>query len=122
MKKGLIEIENMEFYAFHGCYREEKIVGNKFIVNIQFETDIEKAAQSDNVMDTVSYLDVYETIKIEMMISSNILEHVTERIISALTKKFPQIISGTIKVSKCTPPLGGRIEKVSVSQSFVQHG
>lgn len=118
MKKGLIEIENMEFYAFHGCYHEEKIVGNKFIVNICFETDIDKATQSDNVVDTVNYLEVYETIKMEMMISSNILEHVTERIVNAIAKKFPQIINGSIKVSKCNPPLGGRIEKVSVTQYF----
>ena len=29
---GIIEIEGMEFYAFHGCFEAEQIVGNKFIV------------------------------------------------------------------------------------------
>ncbi len=118
MKKGLIEIENMEFYAFHGCYREEKIVGNRFLVDMSFECDMEIANQSDNVSDTVSYLDVYATIKEEMMISSNILEHVAERIINSIKAKYPKILSGKIKISKCNPPLGGSIDKVSVTQWF----
>ena len=37
---GLIQIENMEFYAFHGHYREEQIVGNRFIVDLTIETDM----------------------------------------------------------------------------------
>ena len=29
---GIIEIEGMEFFAFHGCYETERVVGNKFMV------------------------------------------------------------------------------------------
>lgn len=118
MKKGIIEIENMEFYAFHGCYHEEQIVGNRFLVDLKFEVDIEKAAKSDDINEAVSYLDVYEIVKIEMMIHSDILENVTDRIINAIKIKFPAILCGVVKVSKCNPPLGGNIEKVSVSQPF----
>ncbi len=35
----------MEFYAFHGHYEEEQIVGNRFLVDLEMETDMEKAAQ-----------------------------------------------------------------------------
>jgi dihydroneopterin aldolase len=31
---GKIQIEDMEFYAYHGCYQEEAIVGNQFLVNL----------------------------------------------------------------------------------------
>jgi len=37
---GLIQIENMEFYAFHGHFKEERIVGNKFLVDLTIETDM----------------------------------------------------------------------------------
>ena len=40
---GLIQIENMEFYAFHGHFKEERIVGNKFIVDLTIETDMTNA-------------------------------------------------------------------------------
>jgi 7,8-dihydroneopterin aldolase/epimerase/oxygenase len=51
---GLIKIENMEFYAFHGHYREEQIVGNKFIVDLTLETDMEKPMKSDSLKDAVN--------------------------------------------------------------------
>ena len=37
---GLIQIENMEFYSFHGHFREEQIVGSRFLVDLTIETDM----------------------------------------------------------------------------------
>ena len=116
MKKGIIEIEGMEFYAFHGCYKEEQIVGNRFLVDLTFETDVKDASESDSIQDTVSYLEVYEIIDKQMKITSHILEHVAERIIEAIMSVFQsQITHIKVKVSKCNPPLGGNIKKVSVT-------
>ncbi|MCA1747113.1 MAG: dihydroneopterin aldolase, partial [Bacteroidales bacterium] len=36
----MIKIEGMEFYAFHGHYKEEQIVGNRFLVDLEMETDM----------------------------------------------------------------------------------
>ena len=30
--KGILEIEGMEFFAYHGCFEAEQVVGNKFTV------------------------------------------------------------------------------------------
>jgi 7,8-dihydroneopterin aldolase/epimerase/oxygenase len=51
---GLIQIEGMEFYSFHGHYKEERIVGNKFLVDLTIETDMQKASESDNLKDAVN--------------------------------------------------------------------
>lgn len=116
MKKGLIEIEGMEFYAFHGCYKEEQIVGNRFLVDLTFETDVHAATESDSIIDTISYLEVYEIVDEQMKIKSHILENVAERIIEAIMARFyPLIDRIKVKVSKCNPPLGGNIKKVSVT-------
>lgn len=121
MRKSTVELENMEFYAFHGCYREEKIVGNRFIVNLRFTCDAEKAAQSDNVTDTVSYLDVYALVKEQMEIPSNILENVASRIIERVAEAFPAIDTMSVKISKMTPPLGGQVDRVSVTLDYKRH-
>ena len=34
MSKHIIELENMEFHACHGCYALEQVVGNRFLVNV----------------------------------------------------------------------------------------
>jgi 7,8-dihydroneopterin aldolase/epimerase/oxygenase len=114
---GLIEIEGMEFYAYHGHFKEEQVVGNKFLVNISIEADCQKAAESDNLADALDYQKVYLLIKSEMEENSCLLEHICNRILERLYREFTVIEKATVKVSKLNPPMGGQIEKVSISMS-----
>ena len=115
MSLTVIELENMEFQAFHGCYPLEQGVGNRFLVNVTIEADLSLAAESDDVADTINYLHVYETVREQMAVKSHILEHVARRIIDAIYRRFPPTRRVRVKVSKMAPPLGGKIERVSVS-------
>ena len=110
-----ITIDRMAFYAFHGCFKEESEIGTNFQVDCEFDCDTAKAEESDSIEDTVSYLDVYQTIKEEMEVSSHLLEHVARRIINALLDTFPQIAYCKIRVHKLNPPLGGQMRGVSVT-------
>ena len=114
---GLIEIEGMEFYAYHGHFIQEQVVGNKFLLNIAIETNCEKAAQSDNLKDALDYQKVYNLIKQEMDRTSFLLEHICNRILDRLYAEFDTIETATIKVSKINPPMGGQIEKVSITMT-----
>jgi dihydroneopterin aldolase len=115
---GLISIENMEFYAFHGHYHEEQIVGSKFLVNLIIETDLDRASVSDALKDTINYQAVYRVVKDEMDKKSKLLESIAKRIIDSIYIHFEGIQKVTVKVSKINPPIGGgRIEKVSVTLS-----
>ena len=115
MSLTVIELENMEFQAFHGCYPLEQVVGNRFLVNVTIEADLSLAAESDDVADTINYLHVYETVREQMAVKSHILEHVARRIIAAIYRRVPPTRRVRVKVSKMAPPLGGKIERVSVS-------
>lgn len=112
---GTIEIENMEFYAFHGCFETEKKVGNEFLVSLRLDTFLEDAADSDDVKKTINYVEVYRITAAEMAIPSNILENVAKRIIDSLYRRFPQLQRISVKVSKMYPPVGGKVEKTSVT-------
>lgn len=114
---GIIEIEGMKFYAYHGHFAVEQIVGNNFEVYIRLEADCDKAAQSDNLNDALNYLAVYETIKEVMLTNSALLENVCKRILDTLYERFPAIKKAKIKISKMNPPMGGEIERVSVTLS-----
>ena len=109
-----ISLNGMHFYAFHGCFDEERRIGTRFTVDVTFETDTSKAQKSDCIDDTVSYLDVYQTVKREMTIPSHLLEHVAGRIGEALLHDYAAIRSVTVRVSKMNPPLGGQLDSVSV--------
>jgi 7,8-dihydroneopterin aldolase/epimerase/oxygenase len=111
---GIIQIEEMEFYSFHGHFKEEQIVGNKFLVDLTLETDMTKAKESDNLKDAVNYQRVYEIVKHQMEMKSHLLEHIAGRIIDAIFSEMDGIKKVTVKVSKLNPPMGGKIGSVSV--------
>jgi 7,8-dihydroneopterin aldolase/epimerase/oxygenase len=111
---GLISLSGMEFFAYHGCFAEEQIIGNKFIVDLEFFASTDHAEKTDDLTKTVNYQKVYDLVKTEMEIKSKLLEHVARRIQDSLYKNFPNIGSSKITVSKINPPLGGKLDKVSL--------
>ncbi|PID91286.1 MAG: dihydroneopterin aldolase [Bacteroidetes bacterium] len=112
---GKILIENMEFYAFHGHYQEEQIVGNRFLVDLEMESDLSAAAESDNLNDAVNYQQAYILIRKEMKrVKSNLLENIAKRILDTLFAEMKGINRATVKVRKMHPPMGGPIESVGV--------
>ena len=114
---GVISIDNMLFYAYHGCFDEEQRVGSSFSVSITMNVDTSAAGRTDKLSQTVNYQAVFEEVKQQMKITSKLLEHVAQRIIDAVLKKFPLIDEITVSVSKINPPVGGQIEKVTVAMS-----
>ncbi|WP_075591476.1 dihydroneopterin aldolase [Labilibacter marinus] len=115
MQKGIIELEEMEFYAYHGCFKEEQVVGNRFIVNISIQVDVNVPSKSDNIQDALNYVSVYEITKQEIQQKSHLVEHLTERILNAIHAKFDYVDWVKVKVSKMNPPMGGQMKAVSVT-------
>ena len=117
MNIGVIELEGMEFFAHHGCFTEEQIIGNTFVVSLRLEADVEQAEKSDKLEDALNYQQAYLLVKREMEKPSHLLEHVAGRIIDALYEAFPQVKKVTVKVSKVNPPVGGKVGSSSVTLS-----
>ena len=114
---GKISLEGMEFFAYHGCYKEEQIIGTKFIVDLHVSLDTILAEESDHLKDTLSYVQLYHAVKNEMEQKSHLLEHVAKRIMDSLKSGFPQIRSIEMKISKVNPPIGGKVSQVCYSTS-----
>ena len=104
---GIIELEGMEFKAYHGCLEQEKVRGNSFVVDFRGELDLAAAAESDNLNDTLNYADIYEIVAYEMWIPSELLENVAGRIVKEIEKRFPELKAFSIRVSKKRPPVEG---------------
>jgi dihydroneopterin aldolase len=114
---SLIKLEGMEFFAYHGCFKEEQIIGTKFRVDLTIEANVDEAATNDDLHLTINYLSVYQMIKKQMEIKSKLLENVGKRILDELYVQFPGVIKAEVKVSKLNPPLGGKLDCVSLTLS-----
>lgn len=109
-----VELLNMEFFAYHGCFDEEQLIGNKFIVSFSAVTDISRAALTDDINEALNYQTLYGVIKEEMEIKSRLLENVAYRILSRAKREFLQIELATISISKINPPVGGKVGESKV--------
>lgn len=105
----------MEFFAYHGCFKEEQIIGTKFIVDLYITADTSEAESTDDLTKTINYQSVYLLVKKQMQEKSKLLEHVGRRILDSIKSEYPSILEVSIKVSKLNPPLGGKIDNVSLT-------
>lgn len=112
---GLIALEGLEFFAYHGYYDEEQKVGNKYAVDITVKANLKSAATKDALDQTVNYEALYEVVKEEMQIRSRLLEHIGHNIIQTVFQKFPAVKWVEISISKFNPPIGGVCKQARVT-------
>jgi dihydroneopterin aldolase len=110
-----IRLDGIYVRAFHGCYDLEQQVGNRFRVDIVIRTPLGDLPATDDVTQAVNYLTVYEIVERTMQHTQRTIEAAASNIIGAIRAEFPQIVEVECTVSKIAPPLGGKIDKVSVT-------
>ncbi len=113
-----IFISNMEFFAFHGHYPEEKVAGNKFMVDLTMDADTTKAEISDQLEDAVNYQIAYAIINDVLKNTKyNLLEKIASDILDQIFIEFKELNKATITIKKINPPMGGQIGAVGVEIS-----
>ena len=116
--ESYIELKEIKIHAYHGVDKQERIVGNDYLVRVKVKYDISKAAQSDSVNDTINYAELYDVVKCEMSIPSNLLENVVFRIMNSIKCNFPSVEGGEVEIIKVKPPIAGDVKGATVSISF----
>ena len=110
-----IIIKNLEIYSNHGVYKEEKVLGQKFLVSAILDTDTKRAGVSDRIEYSVDYGKVCRRIA-EIMENNtfDLIERVAETLAKSLLLEFPLVKSLEIQVKKPWAPIGIPISSVAV--------
>jgi len=111
---GIIKLQNIRTFSFHGCLEEEAKIGSDYRVDLEIKTDLRKSAVSDDLKDTVDYVLLNRIVVEEMAIRSKLLEHVANRIIIRIFKEIASVSRINLSVSKLNPPIGGDVEAVTI--------
>lgn len=114
-KSYTIRLDGIYLRAYHGCYDLEQQVGNRFRVDVAITTPLGELHREDDVTKAVNYLTVYEIIEQTMKRTQRTIEAAAANIIDAIKAAFPEIERVECTVAKLAPPLGGKIDKVSVT-------
>lgn len=111
---GRVRLENIRLYAFHGCLKEEGVIGSDYRVDLEITADLRKASETDRLSDTVDYVVLHAIVREEMGVRSHLLESVAARILNRIFKEVPAVSSGEVAISKINPPIGGDVQQVTV--------
>lgn len=112
--KHLIEVNGIRLYAFHGCLEEEGKIGGHYTVDVTMKTDFSAAAQSDELSQTIDYVQVNRIVTEEMAIRSKLIEHVGQRIVTRLNSEISHLEAVRVKVVKICPPINGDVQNVAI--------
>ena len=112
-----IYLKNVRCYCFHGCLKEESIIGSEYLVNLWAKGALGKASLTDKIDDAIDYVFLNKVIVEEMSIPSKLLETVAERILNRALNEYNRIQKITVSVSKICPPINGDVESVAVKLS-----
>jgi dihydroneopterin aldolase len=107
IERSYIYLNEARFYAYHGVMPQENEVGTEFLVTARAAINVTAAMNHDMVEVTLDYGVLYNLIKEEMAITSQLVEHVAGRIAKRVFKTFPQVTSLDLKITKLNPPIGG---------------
>ncbi len=112
--KQQIEVNGIQLYAFHGCLEEEGRIGGHYIVDVSLITDFTSAALSDDLTQTVDYVDINRIVSEEMAIRSKLIEHVGQRISRRIYQELKAIEKLKVKITKLCPPINGDVQNVAI--------
>jgi 7,8-dihydroneopterin aldolase/epimerase/oxygenase len=114
---GIITLNKIRCYAFHGCLKEEGIIGSDYLVNLKVKANLKKSSETDDLNDTVDYVKLNQIVVNEMNTRSKLLEEVAQRILCEIFKELSMVEKAWVEVSKINPPLGGDVEMVTIKLS-----
>ena len=116
-----IALEGMQFYAYHGYYEEERIIGSNYLVDVYITAATKKAATTDDLKDTINYETVYLIGEEERRHPPRFWGRINQRTTPGLKPHFQKWGAVQVRIRKLNPPLEGLVESSSVEdeENFV---
>lgn len=117
-----INIKGLEIFAHHGVYREETVLGQKFIVDVSMHVSTRAAGRSDDLDKSVNYGLVCNDIQ-DIMKNKNykLIEAVAEEIADTILLKYDDVRGVDVTVKKPWAPVLVHVDNVSVAISRKKH-
>jgi dihydroneopterin aldolase len=106
-------LEGMQFFGHHGDVEPERQLGSRVYVDLEVRADLTPAGRSDELADTVDYVQCYDIVRtIVETRQFRLLEAIAESIADAILKQ-PRALGVRVRVAK-EPPLPGVINRCAV--------
>ena len=112
-----IHLNNLLFHSFHGMFKEERVLGNDFELNI--DISFEESGKITTIQQSVDYVSIYAIIKAVMDIPTALLETVVQELAEKFHLFDDKIKIVSISIKKLNPPIPNFQGTVGLSYSKV---
>ncbi len=114
-----VALKEVRFFACHGFYPEEQILGNHFLVDAEVKFNSENIA-ADEIANTVNYEKLYSVIAEEMKQPRKLLETLVQEMIVKIRADFPFLETVKVGIKKLNPPLPGEVKYSLVEITWIK--
>lgn len=112
-----VALQGIRFFAYHGFYPQEQILGCSFLVDIDTETEV-FGSGNDDINHTVNYERLFKIAKDEMEVPRKLIETVAHGILDRIRHEFLVVKTIRISIRKMHPPLAGQVENSLIELTF----
>jgi dihydroneopterin aldolase len=112
-----IELNDLQFFSYHGVHEEEQLLGNEFVVNatLRYEPGTELIL---HLHETIDYSEVFAIIREAMDKPTPLLETLVTQMSLDIRQRFPQLSFVEIAIEKKRPPVPGWLGSATVRHSW----
>jgi dihydroneopterin aldolase len=114
-----VALHEVKFFAYHGFYPEEQILGNHFLIDAEVEFNNENMGD-DEISNTVNYEKLYSILAEEMKQSRKLLETLVQEMIVKIRFEFPFLETIKVGIKKFSPPLPGEVKYSLVEITYIK--
>lgn len=118
-----IHVTRIAVFAHHGLHAEETKLGQRFYISLTAEADLAPAGRSDDVAETVSYVDLVDiAVRCATQRTFRLIEGLAEAIADGILAAVPRVDRIVVKVEKPSAPVPAVLETVAVEIERSRHG
>jgi len=104
----------LQFFGKHGCHPAENELGQIFIVDIEIEADLQAAADSDDLNQTLDYVEIYAFAQAVIEgPRAALLEHLAGKI-GDFALGYEMVSAARVKIKKPHVAVGGVVDFLGV--------
>lgn len=115
--KQKVSLEGMRFFAYHGFYPEEQVLGTEFLIDVETELEV-FGAGGDEISNTVNYEKLFQIVSGEMKTPRKLLETVAHAILEEIRHEFLAVKNIRVIIRKMHPPLGGDVRNSAIEVAY----
>lgn len=116
-----MQLHRIELYGKHGVFEEERVLGQRWIVDLDMQVDLRQAGLADRLEHSINYAEIYHTVKAVVEKESyQLIEALTERLTNVLLEQYFMISEVTVRVTKPHPPFDIHFQGVTIEMTRVR--